>query len=248
MISPPRPDSRLGRSTRTSPARRTSSSRSPIARSRSASRSSGSIADAAEVPPPRKECSRANAALSWNATLSGRCSSMSSGRSASATPSCTASWPSAGTRSATRWPTTLERVAKRHGFKLRFPVPVLATAIAASLQWSRLRARRRSEGLARRGLRRVRDGGLGVRDRSAELGSSRVIHPAVAAHALQAPRERATSASRRPSTPRKGWIGWKIVTAPEAPSRVTTALLHNGSRPPDRRGTRRRVRLRRPGP
>ncbi len=29
--------------------------------------------------------------------------------------------------------TTLERVAKRHGFKLRFPAPVLATAIAASL-------------------------------------------------------------------------------------------------------------------
>jgi AcrR family transcriptional regulator len=28
---------------------------------------------------------------------------------------------------------TLERVAKRHGFKLRFPAPVLATAIAASL-------------------------------------------------------------------------------------------------------------------
>jgi AcrR family transcriptional regulator len=28
---------------------------------------------------------------------------------------------------------TLERVAKRHGFKLRFPPPVLATAIAASL-------------------------------------------------------------------------------------------------------------------
>ena len=28
---------------------------------------------------------------------------------------------------------TLERVAKRHGFELRFPAPVLATAIAASL-------------------------------------------------------------------------------------------------------------------
>jgi AcrR family transcriptional regulator len=28
---------------------------------------------------------------------------------------------------------TLKRVAKRHGFKLRFPAPVLATAIAASL-------------------------------------------------------------------------------------------------------------------
>ena len=28
---------------------------------------------------------------------------------------------------------TLERVARRHGFKLRFPAPVLATAIAASL-------------------------------------------------------------------------------------------------------------------
>jgi AcrR family transcriptional regulator len=28
---------------------------------------------------------------------------------------------------------TLERVAKKHGFKLRFPAPVLATAIAASL-------------------------------------------------------------------------------------------------------------------
>jgi AcrR family transcriptional regulator len=28
---------------------------------------------------------------------------------------------------------TLERVAKRHGFKLRFPAPVLATAIAAAL-------------------------------------------------------------------------------------------------------------------
>jgi AcrR family transcriptional regulator len=28
---------------------------------------------------------------------------------------------------------TLQRVAKRHGFKLRFPAPVLATAIAASL-------------------------------------------------------------------------------------------------------------------
>jgi AcrR family transcriptional regulator len=28
---------------------------------------------------------------------------------------------------------TLERVAQRHGFKLRFPAPVLATAIAASL-------------------------------------------------------------------------------------------------------------------
>jgi AcrR family transcriptional regulator len=28
---------------------------------------------------------------------------------------------------------TLERVAKQHGFKLRFPAPVLATAIAASL-------------------------------------------------------------------------------------------------------------------
>ena len=28
---------------------------------------------------------------------------------------------------------TLERVAKRHGFKLRFPAPVLATAVAAAL-------------------------------------------------------------------------------------------------------------------
>jgi hypothetical protein len=28
---------------------------------------------------------------------------------------------------------TLERVARRHGFKLRFPAPVLATPIAASL-------------------------------------------------------------------------------------------------------------------